>query len=293
VSPLIAVIKALVWSATFAVMFGAALRLGPESFKRVRDQWALFVRALVAVWLIVPLLTLLVILAFNVRGLGATVLLLMSVCPGVPLVLAQTRSVRGTAGTAFVVLLLTATTEPLLIPVWTRILTMLHPKDLAVQPADVLHVLLPTVFLPVGLGFTFRSIAPRVAPALARISDVLFLVGILIGAAAVLVRGVPLLGAVPAETFAAVMVITVADALIGFWAGRPERGDQKALALAVTLGNPALALGIVEAIYPGYRAGALIAVYLVVRAVSLAPFQWWMKHLSETHPITRGHLPAN
>jgi hypothetical protein len=77
----------------------------------------------------VPLVTILVVLAFDVRGLSASTLMLMAVCPGMPLLLDTTRSVAGAAGTAFGALLLTATIEPLLIPFWTRLLSAVHPTS--------------------------------------------------------------------------------------------------------------------------------------------------------------------
>src|SRR5690348_13077163 len=101
-------------------MLSGALRLGTSSLLAVRDRPAMFVRALLVIWLGVPLLTIGVTLAFRVEGLSALVLLLMGFCPGIPLLLSSARTVHAAVTTAFVVLLLTATTEPLLIPLGVR-----------------------------------------------------------------------------------------------------------------------------------------------------------------------------
>src|SRR5262249_54424669 len=155
-------------------------------------------------------------------------LLLMAICPGMPLLLATTRSVEGAAGTAFVALLLTATIEPVLIPYWTRLLSVVHPADLTVQPRHVLAVLVPTVFIPVAVGFAVRLLAPRAAPAVARVSNLVGVVGIAMDLLVVLIQGAPLLVHVPLRAFAATAVVTLGDAAIGYWAGWPNTEDQKA-----------------------------------------------------------------
>src|SRR5262249_50216916 len=159
-----------------------------------------FLRTLAAVWIAVPLLTIAVVLAFDVRGLSATTLLLMAICPGMPLLLA-TGSVKGAKETAYVALLLTATIEPLLIPYWTRFLSIVHPGDLTVQRRDVLAVLVPTVFIPVVVGFAIRQLAPRAATVLARVSEMIAVVGIAMDVLVVLIQGAPLLVRVPVQAF--------------------------------------------------------------------------------------------
>ena len=276
-SPFFAFLKALSWSATFAVMFGGALRLGPSSLRLVFERPVLSLRTLLAVWVAVPALTVLVVLGLRVEGLGAATLLLMAGCPGIPLLLGSTRKVRGAMRTAFVALVLTAATEPLLIPYWTRIVSGLVPVDLTVQPRHILQVVVPTIFLPIALAFVLRSFSTRAADFLAPISDWVYAVGALGCGLAIVIEAAPLILRIPPGTLVAAAVITLGDALIGYWAGWPDQDDQKAIALAAALGNPALALAVAEASYPEHEAGPLVAGYLLVRAIALAPFEWWLK----------------
>jgi bile acid:Na+ symporter, BASS family len=280
VSGLFTLLKALTWCATFAVMFGGAARVGVGSLRRVRMYPALFARTLLAVWILVPVFTLVVVELLAVRGMSATMLLLMAVCPGLPLLVASTRTVRGSMATAMLALLLTAATEPLLIPQWTRILSAFHPSvDVRVQPHHVIAVLAPTVFLPIVLGFALRALWPRAVAALARASDVIYLVSLPIKVVVALEQGAPLLLHIPWQSYVAAMIISVGDALIGYWVGRPDVRDQKALALATALGNPALAIAVIEVGYPDETATTLVAAYLIVRAIAITPFEWWLKRL--------------
>src|SRR5262249_24965852 len=229
-------------AATFATMFGAALRLGPEALRRVKEHPRMFLRTFVAVWVGIPLLTVLVIYGFGVVGISATLLLLMSVCPGTPAILTFVRIARSSIATAFVALFLTTATEPLLIPYWTRLLSKFHSIDLTIQPRQVLNVLLPTVFVPVVLGFLVHKKSIHAAAAFATASDYVDLVGTGACVALVLGQGLPFLLRVPPAAIAAIVVITAGDAVLGFWAARPNLAEQKAIAAAAALGNPALAL---------------------------------------------------
>jgi hypothetical protein len=50
---------------------------------------------------------------------------------------------------------------------------------------------------------------------------------------------VPVLGRVPLRAFAAAVVVTFGDTAIGYLSGWPRIEDQRAVAMASALGNPA------------------------------------------------------
>jgi BASS family bile acid:Na+ symporter len=274
-------------AATFATMFGAALRLGPKALYRVKENPRLFLRTFVAVWLVIPLFTALVIYKLGVVGTSATLLLLMSVCPGTPAILAFVRIVRSSMVTAFVALFLTTLTEPILIPYWTRFLSRFHHVDLTIQTEQVLIVLLPTVFLPSVLGFLINEMSLKAAPKLARVSDIVDLFGTSACVALILHQGFPVLFRVPPATFAATIIITAVDAAFGYWAARPNRAEQKAMAAAAALGNPALALVVVEVIYHEIQAAVLVSVYVVLRSIAVLPLVLWLRHLAVTDSLSQ------
>jgi bile acid:Na+ symporter, BASS family len=242
----------------------------------------LFVRMLVVIWIAIPLFTALVIFGVGVVGTSATILLLMSVCPGLPNLLTWARIARSSITTAFVALLVTAATEPLMIPYWTRLLSRFLPMDFTVRPSHVLTVLIPTVFLPIVLGFVVRKISSRATAVLAPVSDFVDLAGTVATIAVVLFQGSPRLTYVPASVFVAIMIITFGYAAFGFWAARPNLDEQKAIAAAAALGNPALALIIVEVSYLEFEAVILVSVYIVLRAIAMLPLVWWLRYLKKT-----------
>ena len=147
---------------------------------------------------------------------------------------------------------------------------------------QVLIVLLPTVFLPSVLGFLINEMSLKAAPRLARISDVVDLIGTSAAVVLILHQGLPVLFRVPAATFAATIIITAADMAFGYWAARPNRAEQKAMAAATALGNPALALVVVEVIYHEIQAAVLVSVYIVLRSIAVLPLVLWLRHLATT-----------
>jgi predicted Na+-dependent transporter len=135
------------------------------------------------------------------------------------------------------------------------------------------------VFLPIAIGLVIRDISDRATVFLARVSDLVYLTGVVACLVAVSLKGLPLLNQVPPRAIAGAWIITVADALFGYWAGSPNIEDRKAIALATALGNPALAIAVVEESYPELQASVLVSVYLVVRGLTMLPIEWWMKRI--------------
>ena len=266
-------------AATFATVFGAALVLGPKSLRRVSEHPRLFFRTFLAVWLVIPLFTALVVYLFGVFGVSATLLLLMSICPGTPALLTFVRIARSSIATAFVVLLLTTATEPFLIPYWARFMSRFLTVDLTIQPGQVLIVLLPTVFFPIVLGFLLHQISINTAAVLASASNYVDVIGTSASVILILARGFPLIHRVPLEAVVGVLIITAGDAALGWWAARPNLAEQKAIAAAAALGNPALALVVVEVVYHEMQATVLVSVYVAIRAVAIVPLVWWLRHL--------------
>ena len=277
--------EGLAWLATFGVMLSGALIVGPPIVREVQRRPRLFLRVLFAVWVLVPVLTFTVLAVTGVTGTAATLLLLMSVCPGLPLMLASTRTVRGSMRTALLALVLTTMTEPFLLPIWTSLISRVLPVDLGISMEEVLSVLVPTVFIPIALGFFLRAAWPKVAPPLIKFADVLYIVGTAASAGIALWQGALLLPTVPLEAFVATVIITLGDFAIGAWAGSPNPDDRKAVGFAAALGNPALALVVVQSAYSGERAGVLVSIYLIVRAMVLMPLEvlllWFRERQSE------------
>lgn len=73
------------------------------------------------------------------------------------------------------------------------------------------------------------------------------------------------------------MIITVGSLAMGHWAGRPRRDDERAVATMAALGNPALGAAVVASLAPDVKTGALVAAYVLARALVLLPYSLVMR----------------
>jgi len=273
-----AIFSSIAWCATGALTLDGALRITPSAlFRTLRERPSLVLRFLFVVWIAAPALAIGVTRVFHLHGAGGAAVLLMAICPGVPVVLWSTRSLSGATNTALVVLLASALTAPVFMPPLAKLISALHPAQFSVPSRRIVLTLLPTVFAPIALGLSVRALSPRLAGALARLTDVVARAGFAVVVVGVLVRGGPLLMSVPPRTFVAVVIVTLGEALLGYWAGGPDPGDRRATSMAAALGNPALALAVVAVSYPGYKAVTVVAAYVLIRAIALIPFKRWLK----------------
>jgi BASS family bile acid:Na+ symporter len=284
--------KLLAWCVTGSLIMGGALRLSADSLRRARNHPGLFLRVLLVLWIGVPILAIAATRLFQVRELGSAVLLLVAICPGVPVLIFVTRQLHGEENTALIVLILTAVTAPLLTPLWAQILSRAYPTELMISPRQVTVALIPTVFAPLGVGIAVRAVSKRAAWVLARIMDVLFLIGVALVLVVAVIKGGPVLLKVPVATYAAMALTTLGSALLGYWAGGPAEVDRKATSLAAALGNPALALVVLNAHRAEYDAVAIVTAYVLVRALILVPFKRWLKPRTGRAPTPARSTPS-
>jgi BASS family bile acid:Na+ symporter len=247
----------------------------------LREQRGLVIRALVAVWLGVPLLALAILYALRPPPLSAATLMVMAICPGVPLLLRRTSRVHGDRDTALIVLLTTLATAIVLTPLWALVLDRITPLELHFRMRDVVVVILPTVVVPYVLGRIINVKWPRVAARLAPIANALFLIGLglivvmLVVKTGLGLREISLRGAI------ACIVIGFGAGAIGYFATSARVDQRTAIAYGASFGNPALALAVMSRSYPA-KAAPLIVLFLVLRTLSFVPFNVWLHRERKT-----------
>lgn len=239
----------------------------------------LYLRALLAIELAVPLLALAVVALLRPGPLARGALLLLAVCPGVALLTHSAQKKGGSLVTALNLLLVLSLLAPLTVPAWLSVLARVYDRPLLLSAAQVFTTAVPSVVLPLALGMLLHALLPRLAPALGRAVHTLFVVALLVAAVALLWVARPALRAVDLRVLLAVLVLVTGSALLGHWAGGPRPEDRITVGLAAVLGNPALALAIVKENLPGSPALPVVAAYLLLRAVALVPYQRWASRL--------------
>jgi BASS family bile acid:Na+ symporter len=275
-------------NAISAFMLSVGLRTDTALVADLKHRWGLVLRALAVVWLGVPLLVIVAVWLLRVPPLGTATLLLMAICPGVPFVVISTKRASGSARTALLVLLATLITAPVMVPLWAAVIARSSRFVFVVDAMTVLRVIIPSVILPFAIGRIINRVSQRAAVTLAKLATIMFVAGIAIAVAVLVVKAIPVLAASSLQAFVAVVVVTLAAAALGYAAGGPHAPDRIALGYAAALGNPALALAIAARTVPTADPLPLVAAYVLVRILTLVPFGLWSQRRSSRGGATQG-----
>lgn len=242
---------------------------------------ALVAKALLVLFAGVPVLAIAAITILPVGTQAGTLLAVMAACPGAPIVFRSFRD-RPVAVTIIAVVSLLA---PLTASLWLAILDHAFGLDLKVASVTLARVTARQL-IPLALGVGVASLWPRFAARLSRVAWMSFWGGFAIAIAVALYKGAPALWTVGPWPLLAVAVIVIGSIAMGHWAGTPSLQDRRLLATIAVLGNPALAIAVIAATYPGFRAGALLFGYLIARALALLPYTLWSRRRVRRPPGT-------
>ena len=242
------------------MMLSVGLRTDHAVVRDLKTRWPLLLRALAAVWIAVPLFALLVVRVVRPDPASAAVLVIMAICPGVPFVLFRSKRARGDPRTSLLVLIGTALTACVAVPIWSVVLA------LPVRPLEAARVVLTMVLLPFAIGRGVNEVAHRAAAPLAAVVHWLFVAGLVLLALGALKLGAPAVREVDGRDVIAALLIPLGAVAIGAlaaWGPRPERIS---VGFAAALGNTALAIAVVA---NAPAAVSLVIAFVVLRVLAL------------------------
>ncbi len=114
---------------------------------------------------------------------------------------------------------------------------------------------------------------PRAARRIEPVVRIVFAVVLIVFAAIALAMTGRHLVALSPWAWAAMVVVTLGNALLGDLATRGDAADRLTIALAVVLGNPAIALLVARTTDPDTGVAPFIVLYAMVRAGLLIPYR--------------------
>lgn len=263
-------IEVLTWFCTGGLTASAALRTGSGAWAALRARPALFVRALVAVWIVVPLFAMVIVRAFSFRGETRAAVILLSISPGIPGLLAAARR-QGPRALAdgVVFLTLTSATVPLLLPIWARIMTVAYALPLVTSPRELVGILVPTVYVPLALGLVVHRCWPLFARRITPVLEYVASAGTVVIAIFLVVVGFPVLRTLQPLAIIAAPLLVLGCGFAGWLVAWRQPDARKLFVRAAAMGNPALGLALVATTYPTERAATVGAAVLIVRGLCL------------------------
>jgi BASS family bile acid:Na+ symporter len=256
------------------------------SIAALRATWAerrMVWKALLVLELGVPLLALVTVLLLPVGPRAVGIIAIMAVCPGAPIILRKVKE----RPVVLVIVALISLLAPITLTAWVAILDRVLPHELSVRPGAIAQITLLKQVLPLAIGMGIAAALPRAAALLERVAWGVFFAGFALALALVLYKGAPALVQASPIALVAAGIVVLGSAVMGLLAGRPRPDDEKALSTIAVLGNPALATAVIAQSYPGFKAGALMAAYLILRALALLVYTLVVRQWSKRR-VPRG-----
>lgn len=284
-------VPVLIHSSLFLLVFALGLRTARGDAGHLFRQPAQLARALLAMYVVVPLFATLVAAAFSLRPAVKIALVLLALSPIPPVLPGKQLKLGGSASYVCGLLVAVSLLAIVIIPLMLAVLSAAFDISTAIGPGVVARVIAISILVPLLAGMAVRRLAPmlaaRVASPISTIGSVLLLVGIV----PILIVQWPTMAALIGRgTLLAVAAVVVVALAAGDRLGGPDSGNRATLAVASASRHPGVALLIAGANYPDQRAAVTAAVllYVIAAAVLTIPYGAWRRR----HPAAGAPLGA-
>jgi BASS family bile acid:Na+ symporter len=272
------------------------LKCGQGELVSVLRRPMLLLRALLAVYVIVPIAALVMVSLFPLEPAVRGGILVMSVSSVPPV--APEKGLRAGGGANYTYGLYAALVllSVVIVPTSVALESRLYGISIPLTPLPVATEVLEKVIAPIAAGLVIRRVAPRfaerAAPILGRLATILLAIAV----APILVLEFPAIFRLIGNGTVLAMALVAAIALAGGQLlGGPGPRHGASLATMAATRHPGIALMIVGAAgveHPGQRpiAAAIIA-FLLVSGLVAIPYQMWVRRRREPRAPT-GAVPA-
>jgi bile acid:Na+ symporter, BASS family len=259
-------------------VFGFGLRATSDDLLYLVRRPGLLVRALLAVFVIMPIVAVALVRMFDFPPTVKVVLVALAFSPVPPLLPKKESKAGGDTSFGLGLMAILALVSIVTVPTTVEVLARFLGRQLVSAPGAIAAVLFKGVLVPLALGLAVRALVPAIAE---RLDKPVTLVARVLLPLAVLVLVSGALSAIWAlignGTVLAMVVFTVAGLAIGHVLGGPNPDHSVVLALSTACRHPAIALTIATANFPNQRFGAIILLYLIVNTVVGFPYVAWQR----------------
>ena len=261
-----------------ATVFGFGLRATVDDLLYVVRRPRLLARSLLAVFVIVPVLTVALVEMFDFQHAVEIVLVALAISPVPPILPTKETKAGGNTSFAIGLMAILSLVSIAAVPLILEALQWLFSRQLGISTGAIAAVIVKSTLLPLVAGVAVRAALPTLAE---RIEKPVSLIGKVLLTVAVL----PVLAGAFAGMWAAVgngtvlamMIVTVAGLVVGHLLGRPDPDHAVVLALSTACRHPAIALTIASTNFPQLQFGPIVLLYLIVNAIVGIPYLKWQQ----------------
>jgi BASS family bile acid:Na+ symporter len=284
-----ALLPVLVVASVGLIVLSIGLRASVEHALYLFRRPALLARAILAMYVIVPVVATLVVLRVHLVPPVAAAIVLMSVSPIPPILPVTQTKVGGHQPYVLGLLVAVSVLAIAFVPLCLVVLSHIFPADAYLPATAVARVIFTTILVPLGIGIVVGRAAPalaaRIAPAAGRIGTLLLLLALLVLLAASAPKMAALVGN---GSLLAIAVVCAASLAAGHFLGGPDPANESSLALASLMRHPGIALAIAKASFPDVQVGAAILLYLIVAILVGVPYRRWARRRDEAAGVLAG-----
>src|SRR5262245_1599704 len=238
----------------FLLVFALGLGANFEGALYLLRRPAQLVRSLVAMNIVMPVLAVVLVAAFDLHFVLKVALIALALSPVPPLLPKKQLKAGGSADYTVLLLLSAALFTIVSIPLSVEVIGRIFDRPANITPAIVAQIVVLSVIAPLAAGMLVRHFAPqfaeRIARPVSRFATVALLVGVLPIVFAAWPAAVALVGN---GTLAVITVFVVAGLAAGHMLGGPDPDTRVVLALATATRHPGVAMAVAHAVAPGEK----------------------------------------
>jgi BASS family bile acid:Na+ symporter len=249
---------------------GMGVRL--DDLGHIVRQPALLMRAVIANYVCVPILTVGLLLWFGPRAIISAGFLIVAVCPGAAYGPPFTAMAKGDVAVAVGLMVILAGSSVVCSPLLLRFLLPLMAKGhtLRVDAFKLVVTLLVSQLLPLFAGLCLRQWRPAIADKLKRPADRLSAALNLCALGLIVVAQFQTLAAIRARAFIGMLSLVATSMAAGWLLGEAGTENRKAMGFSTSVRNVAVSLVVATASFPDTSAVTAALVYGLLQTVALA-----------------------
>jgi BASS family bile acid:Na+ symporter len=259
-------------------VFGYGLKASIDDLLYVVRRPGLLSRSLLAVFLVMPVVTVALVRTFEFTRVVEISLLALAISPVPPLLPQREGKARGRRPYGLALMATFGVLSIVLVPLAAEILGWMFGLAVGTSPARIATIVLVMIVSPLVAGVVVRRAASGVADRIAGPVATAAAVTLVLGVLALVVMGLPAVWDLVGDGTIVAMVLFVVIGLgVGHVLGGPEPDRAAVLALSTACRHPAIAFTVASSSFPEERFGGAIILYLLINTLVAVPYVRWQK----------------
>lgn len=263
----------------FAIVFSLGMSARLDDFMGVLRSPGRLARSLLAMVVVMPLLAVLLVKAFDLPRPVGVMLIALALAPVPPILPGKQTKAGGDAVYAVRLLAAVGLVSIISIPLELELIELAFGMSLSTPPGLVASLVATSILAPLLAGLLVAQFAPSLASRLRPLVSKIGGVSLLAGVAVILVtQWRAMFELVGDGTLLAMAIFVICGLIVGHLLGGPDADDRTVLAIATASRHPGIALAIAHINYPQeeYLAAAAL-LFLLTNAALTAPYVFWRK----------------